>query len=220
VGERLSLVVVAETSSWIVPYARDLVADLETGHDARLVADYDDIPVGADVSFFLGCTKIARADQLARSRHNIVVHQSRLPEGRGWSPLWWQVLEGADVIPVTVFEAAPGVDEGVVYFRDEIHMRGDELVDELRDLQGRNAIELCKRVVSALPDLCGAPQSGEATHYRRRSPEDSRLDPDRTIAEQFDLLRIVDNDRYPAFFELRGHRYVLTIRKADGETRS
>jgi methionyl-tRNA formyltransferase len=39
----------------------------------------------------------------------------------------------------------------------------------------------------------------------------------KTIAEQFDLLRVVDNLRYPAFFDHRGKRYRLTIKKADDE---
>jgi methionyl-tRNA formyltransferase len=57
----------------------------------------------------------------------------------------------------------------------------------------------------------GLPQAGEPTWYARRRAADSRLDPDRTLAQQFDLLRVVDNDRYPAFFDLRGHRYRLRI---------
>jgi len=56
-------------------------------------------------------------------------------------------------------------------------------------------------------------QSGDESFYPRRRPDDSRLDPSRTLAEQFRLLRVVDNDRYPAFFEWRGSMYTLRIRK-------
>jgi len=52
------------------------------------------------------------------------------------------------------------------------------------------------------------------SYYRRRTPDDSRLDPSRSIAEQFDLLRVADPQRFPAFFDLRGHRYVVRIEKA------
>jgi sialic acid synthase SpsE len=38
-------------------------------------------------------------------------------------------------------------------------------------------------------------------------------DPSKTIAEQSDLLRVVDNERYPAFFDMRGKRYVLRSRR-------
>jgi hypothetical protein len=57
-------------------------------------------------------------------------------------------------------------------------------------------------------------QAGEPTTYPRRRAFDSRLDSEKSIAEQFDLLRIVNNDDYPAFFELNGKRYVLRIEKS------
>jgi methionyl-tRNA formyltransferase len=180
-----------------------------------MVRGYEEIPSGTDISFFLGCTRVALPEHLALSKHNIVVHQSALPRGRGWSPLAWQVLEGKNEIPVTVIEAAPRVDGGVVYFRDVIRLEGHELCDELRAHQGRNAIAMCLRVIDAFPDLHGERQTGEPTYYPRRTKEDSRLDPSRTIASQFELLRIVDNDQYPAFFETRGYRYSVQITKSD-----
>jgi methionyl-tRNA formyltransferase len=62
-----------------------------------------------------------------------------------------------------------------------------------------------------------APQDASVapTYHPRRTPAMSELDPHKTIAEQFDLLRVADPDRYPAFFHFRGHRYVLKIEKAD-----
>ena len=35
----------------------------------------------------------------------------------------------------------------------------------------------------------------------------------KTIKEQFNLLRIVDNNYYPAFFEYNGYRYKIQINK-------
>jgi len=44
---------------------------------------------------------------------------------------------------------------------------------------------------------------------------DSELDAHKTIEEQFNLLRISDNDRYPAYFTKHGFRYILKIYKED-----
>lgn len=206
--------IVAEPASWVVPYAERLAETLRSEHDAERVSSYDEIPRGTDVSIFLGCTRIAGPEVLARSRHNLVVHQSDLPRGRGWSPLAWQVIEGARRIPVCLFEAVPELDAGPVYLRDEIELEGHELVDELREKQARSAIDLCLRFLRASPPPEAREQEGEPTFYARRGPESCELDPHRTLAEQFDLLRICDNDRYPAFFDHRGHRYVLRIEKA------
>jgi methionyl-tRNA formyltransferase len=57
------------------------------------------------------------------------------------------------------------------------------------------------------------PQAGLPTYYKRRTPEDSELDPDKPLRDQFNLLRVADNDQYPAFFRHLGHKYVLKIEK-------
>ena len=59
----------------------------------------------------------------------------------------------------------------------------------------------------------GTDQSGKSFYYKKRGPSDSKLDPNKTIMEQFNLLRVVDNKRYPAYFELNGTRYILKIEK-------
>ena len=50
-------------------------------------------------------------------------------------------------------------------------------------------------------------------YYPKRTPEDSRLDPNKTFVEQFNLLRVADKDRYPTFFEYLGCKYIVTIQK-------
>lgn len=212
-SDRLTITVVAEKTSWQHPYAVELARELAEGHECAVVASYDEIPP-SDLSFFLGCTRIASADVLSRSRHNLVVHQSDLPRGRGWSPLAWQVLEGLNEIPVCLFEAVEGLDEGPVYLRDTISLEGHELADELRAAQAASARRLVLEFVRRFPDVVAEPQSGEATYYPRRTADDLRLDPGKPLLDQFGLLRIADNDRYPAFFEHLGHRYLLRIEKA------
>ena len=56
-------------------------------------------------------------------------------------------------------------------------------------------------------------QLGESTYYKRRKPVDSELDISRPIRDQLNLLRVVDNERYPAFFYAHGQKYKLTIEK-------
>ena len=94
-------------------------------------------------------------------------------------------------------------------------MRGDELCSEWRKLQGLKTIELCVEFVEKYEELTPVDQKGEPTYYRRRSASDSQLDPDKTIREQFNLLRVVDNSRYPAYFELNGIKYKIKIEKME-----
>jgi methionyl-tRNA formyltransferase len=211
-----SVSVVVDNDSWVLAYAARLAANLRAnGDDAVLVRTYDDVREG-DVAFYLGCVKIAPHHILVRNRRNLVVHASDLPRGRGFSPLVWLILEGAARIPVCLLDAADEADAGPVVYREWIVFDGHELNDELRGQLGEAHVALCERFMAEPQPPAGVPQSGKPTVYRRRTPADSRLDPGRSIAEQFDLLRVVDNERYPAFFDLRGHRYVLRIEKMSG----
>lgn len=207
-------VLVDNPDSWMIPYAAELCAQVrDLGHEARLLHDPDAVEAG-DVVVLLSCER--RFGDLAKNTHNVVVHESALPEGRGWSPLTWQILEGRSEVPITLFEAADAIDAGPIYLQDVMRFEGHELLPELRAEQARKTAELVLRFLDALPDAKGRAQEGEGSAYPRRRPKDSRLDPERSLAEQFDLLRVCDNDRYPAWFERDGVKYLLRIEKAQG----
>lgn len=207
-------ILVDQPGGWIMPWAQCLAGELAgLGHAVIIVHSQQDLP-GGDLSFFLGCTRIVKEAYLARNPLNVVVHPSDLPRGRGFSSLAWQLLEGRNDIPVCLFAATPGMDEGPVYLRDVIRLDGGELNDEIKRKQGRTVVDLCLRFVKDFNSLKPQPQTGEATFYPRRTALDSRLDPDKTLREQFQLLRVVDNERYPAFFVLDGRTYLFKIEKA------
>lgn len=183
-----------------MPFARQL---------GRVVHAWDEIPAG-DVLFLLSCEHVVPPEYLARNTSNVVIHPSALPRGRGWSPVAWQVLEGVSHIPVTLFEAVEEVDAGPVYLVGCIELDGTELNEEIKAKQGRETLRLAHEYLRRYP-MAAQPQSGTTTWYRRRTAADSELAPHLTLAEQFDLLRIVDNQRYPATFTHRGRRYRLRI---------
>jgi methionyl-tRNA formyltransferase len=205
--------VVVDNPSWFEPYGEDLAACLcRNGDEALLVRNHVDVPNGA-VAFYLSCIHRTPTDVLARNRRNLVVHASDLPHGRGFSPLTWQILEGKNQIPICLFEAVAEIDAGPVVYREVLSYDGHELIDELREGLGRKTISMCLRFLNEQEPPVGDVQIGEPSLYPRRRPPDSRLEPTWTIAEQFNQLRVVDNDRYPAWFEWAGHQYRLTITK-------
>ncbi|NWH04977.1 formyltransferase family protein [Desulfobacter latus] len=161
--------------------------------------------------FMLGCTKILPPEYLDLNKHNIVIHESDLPRGRGWSPVSWQVLEGKNKIPVSLFEAGRDMDSGDIYLKDEIILEGGELLPEIKKKQGIKTIEMIIEFIDKWPNLVAVPQRGEATLYRKRTIRDDRLDIDKPLKHLFNQLRIVDNEKYPAWFEINGMQYQLKI---------
>jgi methionyl-tRNA formyltransferase len=63
------------------------------------------------------------------------------------------------------------------------------------------------------PNIKGEKQQGDASFTKKRKPEDSEFNINKTIKEQFNLFRIVDNKNYPAFFIYKGSKYILSIKK-------
>lgn len=201
-------------NSWILPWVKILEDELILrGNEVNFVREAHLIEEG-DIAFLLGCVKIVSDDVLYRNNHNIVVHPSALPKGKGFSPLAWQIIEGKNEIPVSLFEAVPETDAGDIYLQDIIYLNGDELNDEIKEKQGKVTVSLCLKFIDEIEYIKPQKQSGDETFYPRRTEKSSELEPNKTIAEQFNLLRIVDNDRYPAFFILNGKKYIIKINKA------
>ena len=208
---------VFDKKSWIYPYIKELHTSLlKAGHRVIMADKYSDVKK-CDISFFLGCTKIAPAAVLAMADRNLIVHESALPEGKGFAPMSWQILDGIKKIPVCLCEADENVDSGNLIYLDYIYLEGHELHDEWRHLQGLKTTELCERFVQENPLPVGEKQTGTSSFYPKRTPKDSCIDINKTIAEQFDLLRIVSNEDYPAFFFHQGHKYILKIEKDKNE---
>jgi methionyl-tRNA formyltransferase len=115
-----------------------------------------------------------------------------------------------------LIEAGAQVDGGDVYIRDTVQLEGHELVDEWRHRLAVKTLELCWRFLAEYPDIVARReiQCGTGTYLPRRRPEDSQLNLAHSLESQFNLLRVVDNVSYPAFFEYNGHRYLLKIEKA------
>ena len=207
--------ILSDQASWMNEYIIELQREwLEEGHSVLWTHDNEELLAG-DFCFYLSCGQIVPKRVLSKFRHNLVVHESDLPAGKGWSPLTWQILEGLRRVPVTLLEAVEEVDSGDIYAQEWLNFNGHELVDDLRRQQVEATSKLCKRFVREYPEILKdrRKQVGVESFYSRRQVTDSVINPSRSIESQFNLLRVVDNDRYPAFFEHQGQRYSLNIKK-------
>lgn len=187
----------------------------ECTHEIELVQSKQNLS-GGDILFLISCSELIKENVRDRYKATLVIHASNLPMGRGWSPHIWQVLEGRNEIMVTMLEAEDKVDSGAIWSQRAIKLEGHELFDEINEKLFAIESELMDFAVSNFNTISPEQQREmEPTYYRKRTPEDSRIDPDKSIAEQFDLLRVADPDRFPAFFELRGHCYQIKIEKVN-----
>lgn len=169
--------------------------------------------VGGDFLFLISCSEIIGPDIRARYKHSLVVHASDLPQGRGWSPHIWQILAGQKTIMVSLLEAEDKVDSGRIWLQKPLQFEGHELYDEINDRLFATTAALISEAIKGADTIAPRAQEGESSYYEKRKPGDSRIDPAQSIESQFNLLRVADPDRYPAFFDHAGHRYAIHLRK-------
>ena len=187
-----------KSNDWLYQYFRERFR-VSQAFNVHVFFEEEDIR-GFDLVFILGYTKILKGEIFSSNRLLLVVHESDLPDGRGFAPVQWQILEGKSDITVCLLEISDEVDAGNILSKMILSLDGSELYEEIRKKQAVITFDLITRFIEKYPKFNFQPQQGTPTFYRRRNPSDSQLDVDKTIREQFNLLRICNNKEWPAFF--------------------
>lgn len=199
-------------NNWLHPHIVCQLLNKADVPDIRIFYDHNEINC-YQIVFVLGYTRVLPKSFINSNKEIFVVHESALPEGCGFSPVQWQILEGKNVIPITLFQMTDEVDSGPIVLQDMIVLEGHELFDEIRMLQADKTIELISRLVDLYPNLNKISQTGKRSTFRRRRAEDSELDMSKPLVDQFNLLRICNNNDWPAHFYHKGVKYLLRITK-------
>ena len=198
----------------IYPYLENWINKNSSSHVVQLVNRKKELS-GGEILFLVSCGEII--DKVTRDLYKscLVIHASDLPMGRGWSPHIWQILEGKNELCVSLIEAEDEVDSGDIWKKIPLKLDGHELYDEINEMLFKIELELMGYAIDNYKSIEPKPQNKEnESYYQRRTSNDSQIDPGSTILEQFNLLRVSDPDRYPAYFKLNGYTYEITIKKA------
>ena len=210
------ILILTEKNDWFYTYARELSKKLlQLGHQVKISDNHLKIKKKYNVVFMLSYYRIVDKKFLSLSDHNIVIHESDLPKGKGWAPLFWQVIKGKNKIIFTVFDANERIDDGDYYFKENLQLKGHELYSEIREMQAEKRIKCCMKLINNLDKLKAKKQIGTSSYYRKRTKKDSKLNIKKSIMSQFNLLRSVDNAKFPAFFHYKGKKFILKIYKEE-----
>lgn len=199
------------------PVNNHLMCWIQNNHEAHeitLVRSRKELP-GGDILFLISCSEIVSASDRSAYRTSLVLHASDLPHGRGWSPHIWAIIGGAEQLTITLLEAEDKVDSGRIWHKLIVEIPKHALWNEINEHVFNAEIELLDFAVAQFDTVSPIPQDAsiEPTYYARRKPDDSKIDVERNLAAQFNLIRVCDPERFPAFFELHGHKYKLSLEK-------
>ena len=213
-----SIFIISSVGSWVNQFAQNISQELaKSAIEVTWINEIADVRGVDQVVICLGYQKIIEPEFLSKQKSVIVIHESALPKGKGWAPLTWQVLEGKNKIPISLIECSKSVDSGRILLSSYLYLNGMELIQEIRnklsDIYIKMISDFCYYIERGM--LCPRDQVGQETWYPKRVRADSELNLNKSIDEQFNLLRIVDNENYPAFFIKNGIKYFIRIEKCE-----
>lgn len=204
----------SDTSHPVNPYLMNWIENSKSKHSINLIRRKSDA-TGGDILFLISCHELVTVQDRDKYDACLVIHASDLPMGRGWSPHIWEIERGAEFITVCILNAEDQVDSGSIWKKVKISIPRHSLADEINHLLFTTEIELMNYVIDNYHNINPVAQSEEITptYYSKRDLRNSELDPSKSIVDQFNLLRVCDQNRYPAYFDHLGYRYVLKLEK-------
>ena len=128
-------------------------------------------------------------------------------------------MNGAEEITVSLLEAADNFDSGDIWKKMRITIPKHALFNEINDLLFGAESKLMDFAVDSFLFVQPRAQNSsvKTNSYNLRTPTDSELDLKKSLESQFNLLRVCDPIRFPAYFTIFDHRYKITIEKIDDE---
>jgi methionyl-tRNA formyltransferase len=201
-----------KTNIWIEKYLLNFNFNLEKKFRFKIVKNFKYIK-NEDIVIILSYTKILPENFLNKNRLNIVIHASKLPKDRGFAPVQYQVLRGKNIINICLLEAVKEVDAGDIFLKSKFKLKKTDLSKEIRDKQAQATLMITREFLEKYPKVKKIKQKGKASFNKRRYYDSNKLDINKSIKKQFNILRISDNKNYPAHFNIYNTDYILHIYK-------
>ena len=143
------------------------------------------------------------SNEIVSSFECVAFHAAPLPFGKGGSPIQNLIARGFSETKLTAFRMKAGFDDGDIYLQRDLSLAGS--ADEIFIRMAQLTASMIKEMITRWPTP--VPQVGEAVTFRRRTPEQSRLDGAFDLTKIYDHIRMLDAPEYPkAFIEIEGTR--------------
>jgi methionyl-tRNA formyltransferase len=163
-----------------------------------------------DWLMIIGWSQIARDDVLGAPKLGVLgMHPSLLPIGRGRAAVPWAILLGLEETGVTLFKLDGGVDTGPIVAQVRLPLSPGETATSLYARVNEAHRTL---ILSHWKDLASGAlrfqtqDSGAATVWEGRTPEQGRLTESMSLREADRLIRAVTRPYPGAFIDKDGRR--------------
>jgi methionyl-tRNA formyltransferase len=169
-----------------------------------------------DVVFCLGWRTLIPNEALSCApRGGVAVHDSLLPQLRGFAPTNWALILGHEQLGATLFQLTDSIDAGDVYFQQSFMPQPNDTYATIQSHIGELSVSLFDRYLDAVKAdaLRSQPQDQTAATYTcSRAPSDGEINWQASSESIERLVRALAPPAPGAFTYLQGESIVI----ADG----
>ena len=166
-----------------------------------------------DLLFVIGYTKKINPRELKKYKNKLIIHESNLPNGRGFSPIKNQILKKIYKIKCCLIECIDKIDGGDIYEKDYLIVNKNDLYDDIRLKQFKITIKLINKLLKKYPNIKGKKQIGKPSYFKRLNEKSDQIDISKNIVSLFDLLRSTDYTKHQNYFFINNKKYFIRISK-------
>jgi methionyl-tRNA formyltransferase len=139
----------------------------------------------------------------------IIFHDSLLPKYRGFTPTPTAIINGENIIGVSVIFANDFIDSGDIILQEKILIDDNMYIDEIIKLQSLKYSELTLKLLSMLESnsITSYPQDDSKASYSVwRSPDDCKINWYLSSKQIYNLIRAVSNPYPGAYTFMNGKK--------------
>lgn len=184
--------------------------------DYKDVAQYviDEAP---DFLITFGWRRIIPDEVIRAAKLAINIHPALLPEYKGYHPVPHVLINNESHHGITAHIIDSKLDAGDIIYQKKFEISKlstlNGLQERVNEIMPSFLHDLCLKVSSGDYTLTENKDSGTKIVAGKRTPSDSEIPLDITMAEAYDRVRACDERRFPAFIMIDGHKMLLKIEK-------
>ena len=142
------------------------------------------------------------------------MHPTRLPKYRGPTSGAYVILNEEEFSGSTVHIMSEEFDKGDIILQSKVALSKFDTVKSMqRKVYSSEPKLLLKSIDLILNGFSPIPQiESEASEYPKlRTPDDSQIDPSKSLLELFNNIRASDHEEFPAHFFLNGEKVCIRL---------
>jgi methionyl-tRNA formyltransferase len=163
----------------------------------------------------LGWRKLLDVNKFDALDRLVNVHPALLPEYKGYHPVPFVLLNQEANHGITAHEITNEMDAGAIILRREIAINPFSTLPSLQYLVNQEMPSFIMELFALIrsEDIELKPNNDEDTVVRapKRTPEDSEVRLEDTVAEMFLKVKASDANRFPAYFIINGEKVNIRL---------